>query len=64
MEIGLGHMRLSPRDFWRYSLREWLAAIAGYGQKMSGGEETVEPFTSDDLARLMEEYPDDDRHPT
>jgi uncharacterized phage protein (TIGR02216 family) len=62
MEIGLGHMRISPSEFWRYSLREWLAALEGYRVKM-GGDEAPETFTKDELASLMEEYPDD-RHTT
>lgn len=39
---------------------EWLDAIDGYIESVTG-EERAEPFTRDDLAALMEEYPDD-RH--
>lgn len=61
MEIAFGHMRVTPATFWGYSLIEWLAALEGYRIKM-GGEKT-EPFTSSDLSRLMERYPDD-RNPS
>ena len=39
---------------------EWLDAVDGYIECVTG-EEVSEPFTSDDLRALMEEYPDD-RH--
>lgn len=61
MEIGLGHLRMAPSTFWRYSMAEWLAAVDGYMESM--GAEKSDPFSRDELERLMEDYPDD-RHPT
>jgi uncharacterized phage protein (TIGR02216 family) len=30
MRIGLGHLRMSPDDFWRMTLPEFFAACDGY----------------------------------
>lgn len=30
MKIGLGHLRMSPNDFWRMTLPEFFAACDGY----------------------------------
>lgn len=57
MELALGHLRMAPATFWRYSVKEWLAAVDGYMESI-GADEAAEPFTKDDLAALMEEYPD------
>lgn len=57
MELGLGHLRMAPATFWRYSLTEWLAAIDGYAESI-GADEATEPFTKDELAAMMEEFPD------
>lgn len=61
MEIGLGHLRYPGPAFWALSLKEWLAAVDGYMESI--GVEQAEPFSRDDLAALMEEYPDDRRAP-
>ncbi len=58
MKLGLGHLRVAPSVFWRYSIKEWLAAYDGYVESMTG-EEAQEPFTNADLEELMEEFPDD-----
>lgn len=47
---------MAPDTFWRYSLSEWLAAVDGYLESI--GVEQAEPFSRDELAELMEEYPD------
>jgi uncharacterized phage protein (TIGR02216 family) len=57
MELALGHLRMAPATFWRYSVKEWLAAVDGYMESI-GVDEAAEPFTKDDLAALMEEHPD------
>ncbi len=59
MRIGLGHLRIAPSEFWRYSIKEWIAAVDGYMEAQ--GVETVEPFSRSDLQDLMEQFPDD-RH--
>jgi uncharacterized phage protein (TIGR02216 family) len=49
MAMGIGRMRLAPRDFWRMSLREWRAALGqGAGQGLDRAE----------LETLMKEHPD------
>lgn len=53
MHAGLGLLRLSPRDFWAMTPREFQAAL---GVARRHGEA---PGRSD-LARLMAEYPDRD----
>jgi uncharacterized phage protein (TIGR02216 family) len=55
IHVGLGLLRLSPRDFWAMTPREF-AAAAG----LSGGSSSPPP-TRDDLVRLMREFPDERR---
>jgi uncharacterized phage protein (TIGR02216 family) len=60
MEIGLGHMRLRPADFWALSLPEWRAATMGYRESVTGersgpGGETMDRAA---LEALMEAHPD------
>lgn len=57
MEIGLGKMGISPRDFWDMSLFELYAAINGFAEFHSGGRKPT-PLTRDELEDLMERYPD------
>lgn len=57
MEIGLGKMGISPRDFWGMSLFELYAAINGFAEFHSGGSKPA-PLTRDELEDLMERYPD------
>lgn len=57
MELALGHLRMAPATFWAYSVKEWLAAVDGYMESI-GADPAAEPFTKDDLAAMMEEYPD------
>jgi uncharacterized phage protein (TIGR02216 family) len=45
-------MRLPPDVFWRMSLVEWRAALAGFAGRRT------RPLARADLARLMEQYPD------
>ncbi|MEM1307266.1 MAG: phage tail assembly chaperone [Pseudomonadota bacterium] len=52
MQLGLGVLRLSPRDFWAMTPRE-LTAAAGLSQPTSAGR-----LGRSDLARLMQAYPD------
>ena len=53
--IGLGVMAMRPDDFWSMSLLEWNDALAGLAEKNGFDSEG---FDSDDLAELMEQYPD------
>lgn len=52
MEIGLGHLRLAPEDFWRMTLPE-LAAAARRSCHYSD-----DPMTERDLDRLLVLFPD------
>ena len=49
MELGLGELRLSPRDFWQATPREIAAAF--------GSEVKAAPARSD-LDALLQRYPD------
>jgi uncharacterized phage protein (TIGR02216 family) len=51
--LGLGILRWSPRDFWRATPRELLAAWEG----LHGGQR-IDSASSGDLRRLMEAFPD------
>lgn len=46
---------MSPDQFWSMSLLEWNDAVAGLAEK-NGAD--LGGFDSDDLAELMEQYPD------
>ncbi len=54
MATGLGLLRLSPRDFWSMTPREFAAALRG----INGIISTTAPPTRADLARLSALYPD------
>jgi uncharacterized phage protein (TIGR02216 family) len=49
MQMGLGTLRLPPRDFWRATPREIAAAFAGPGGP------AIDRAT---LETLMQEFPD------
>ena len=57
MAIGLGVLRLSPREFWAMTPVELARAISG----LTGGAPTT-PMTSDSLAALMARFPDGGSH--
>ena len=48
MELGLGVLRLNPRDFWQATPREIAAAFPA----------AVQSLTKPDLDLLMQRYPD------
>jgi uncharacterized phage protein (TIGR02216 family) len=52
IHVGLGLLRLSPRDFWAMTPVEF-AAAAGLSRRAS-----ALPPTRADLSRLMHEFPD------
>ncbi len=50
-------MLMSPKTFWKMSLREWSLALEGYIESR-GGEAEPEHMSGDDLRTLMDQYPD------
>lgn len=54
MAFGLGHLRLSSKEFWNLSLRELDAAIEG----RLGKSKTYVSVTRNQLVELMREHPD------
>lgn len=58
MEVSLGMLKISPRDFWLMTPIELKRAYDGTLRMYKG--DTVEPATREDLERLMEKYPDGD----
>lgn len=48
MSVGLGHLQLSPEQFWRATPREFFAAVQGYSERMGGGRSKVEPMTREE----------------
>lgn len=59
MEIGLGHMRLRPADFWSMSLPEWRAATIGHRESVTGERSGPgEMMDRAALGALMEAHPD------
>jgi uncharacterized phage protein (TIGR02216 family) len=57
MHVGLGLLRLSPRDFWTMTPKEFAAAA---GRSRRGADR---PPTRADLFRMMHEFPDEGRNP-
>ena len=55
MKLGLGHLKIAPRDFWAYSAIEWLAAVDGYRESL-GAEGPGEKVTREDLDHLEDLY--------
>jgi uncharacterized phage protein (TIGR02216 family) len=53
MMLALGVLRWSPKDFWRATPRELIAAWEG----LNGGR-PMEPAIGCDLERLMAAFPD------
>lgn len=56
MRFGLGHLRLTPRDFWRMSFIEYDAAYRGYLE--ANGAQRRRRMTAKRLAELQALYPD------
>ncbi|HEX7776316.1 MAG TPA: phage tail assembly chaperone [Parvibaculum sp.] len=54
MEIGLGHLKLAPRDFWRMTLPELAAAAKG-----AGFSATTPPMTRREFIALTGKFPDE-----
>lgn len=54
MAFGIGHLRLSSKEFWSMSLRELDAAIEG----RLGKSKTYSSVTRNHLVELMREHPD------
>jgi uncharacterized phage protein (TIGR02216 family) len=53
MEIGLGHLRLAPQDFWRMTLPELAAAATALGF-----DKTTTAMTRRALDGLVRQFPD------
>ena len=56
MEICLGMINMSPKDFWNLSPIELYAAVEGFLEFNTTN--SSQPMTRDELDDLMELYPD------
>tara|TARA_R100001509_G_C4792741_1_gene190340 strand:- start:196 stop:384 length:189 start_codon:yes stop_codon:yes gene_type:complete len=56
LELALGKMAIRPKDFWDMGFPEFYAAIEGFVEFHSNGKPP--PLRKDELADLMERYPD------
>lgn len=55
MRVGLGVLRLAPREFWAMTPVEFDAAVRGaFGDALPG-----EPLARRTLSALMEQFPDE-----
>lgn len=52
MQIGLGTLRLAPRDFWQMTPRELTCVLHGTAL------DPMSPMTRNNLVQLRERYPD------
>ncbi|HHG90659.1 MAG TPA: phage tail assembly chaperone [Devosia sp.] len=57
MAFGLGVLRLAPEQFWAMTPRELQAAFSAINE----GAERLQPPAREDLNRLMQEFPDEDK---
>tara|TARA_R110000868_G_scaffold244926_2_gene501398 strand:+ start:6616 stop:6783 length:168 start_codon:yes stop_codon:yes gene_type:complete len=53
MELGLGQLRLNPRDFWSMTLPELSAAARGAGSRAGN-----DAMTRQRLASMVIQFPD------
>jgi uncharacterized phage protein (TIGR02216 family) len=58
MEIALGVLGFTPKDFWQMTPPEWLAALKGWKKKYGMKDDLVPDITRADIERLMGLYPD------
>ena len=56
LEIGLGVLRFSPKEFWELSIVEFLSALNGY--QLTQGNKKAEPTQRQELEELMRRFPD------
>lgn len=55
----MGVLGWSPSEFWRATPSDLYRAIEGWQEANGGCEESsVDPLTPDELAELMEQFPD------
>lgn len=54
MQIGLGRLKLSPKDFWAMTPREFSAALRGAFPASEAG------LSRGELEKLMTQFPDGD----
>jgi uncharacterized phage protein (TIGR02216 family) len=52
MQLGLGYLRLSPRDFWQMTPKELAAALTAAEALLPA------PLDRNDLNKLMQLFPD------
>tara|TARA_R110000782_G_scaffold51530_1_gene111035 strand:+ start:344 stop:529 length:186 start_codon:yes stop_codon:yes gene_type:complete len=55
IKVGIGVLKIPPKDFWDMGLPELYLAIDGY---VEANNMSQKPFGKDDLQDLMERYPD------
>lgn len=58
MQLGLGVLRIAPRDFWTQSMREWVMTMEGHRIAQGSPEAPLPPMKKDELESLMTRYPD------
>lgn len=58
MEFGLGILHLAPDAFWRMTLREYDAALAGHNRFHGGGEKVDVNKARAFLEDMKRQYPD------
>ncbi len=57
MEIGLGVLSMSPKEFWALTMSEFNAKLAGF-KEFHGIKEQEDPIEVEDIEAMMAEYPD------
>lgn len=58
MRLGLGILRLAPKDFWAMTPRE----LAGAYEGVSGIAANARPLDRSNLEALMQRFPDKEDH--
>lgn len=57
MELGLGHLGLSPAEFWALTLPEFGAKWRGFSE-FHGLRQSSKPMDRDTMEEMMQDFPD------
>ena len=60
MQLGLGVLGWSPKEFWGATITELYSGIEGW-QECNGIEQAPKAPTIDELRNLMERFPDGEK---
>jgi len=57
MELGLGHLGMTPARLWNLTFPEWNAKLSGF-MEFHGIDQKASPMSRDEMEAMIEEFPD------